>query len=101
MKSQLPNPHASPLQPAVNKFLPDGVQDEAIAPSVTNGAGHDVAQSTESASSADEAWWRTFTLNSREAAAGSPMGYAACGEEDPGAGLELLVSQKRRRTSPP
>lgn len=96
-KSQLPNPQTPSPHPAANIPTPDRVQDQAIEQPLINGTGH----GTETAPSATEVWWRTFTLSSREAAAGSPMGYAACGEEDPGSGLEFLVSQKRRRTDPP
>lgn len=40
---------------------------------------------------------RDFVLTHEEAEAGSPQDGAACGEEDPGAGLELLVSRKENR----
>ena len=96
-KSQLPNPQVQSSQPKASAPVPDRVQDQATEQPSINGTGH----GTETAPGATEVWRRTFTLSSREAAAGSPMGYAACGEEDPGAGLELLVSQKRRGTEPP
>lgn len=38
---------------------------------------------------------RDFVLTHEEAEAGSPPDGAACGEEDPGAGLELLVSRRK------
>lgn len=36
-----------------------------------------------------------YFLNHREAKAGGPADAAACGEEDPGAALELLVGPAR------
>lgn len=97
-KSQLPNPMMPSSQPAKSAPVPDSLQDQTTEQPVTNGNG--TGHGKQTAVSATELWWRTFTLSSREAAAGSPMGYAACGEEDPGSGLELLVSQKRRRDDP-
>lgn len=97
-KSQLPNPMMPSLQPAKSAPVSDSLQDQTTEQPVTNGNG--TGHGKQTAVSATELWWRTFTLSSREAAAGSPMGYAACGEEDPGSGLELLVSQKRRRDDP-
>jgi hypothetical protein len=46
---------------------------------------------------ATEIWWRTFKLSHREAEAGSPADASNCGEEDPGSGLEFLVTQEDRR----
>lgn len=36
---------------------------------------------------------RDLVLTPREARAGSPADIAACGEEDPGSGLEFLVTR--------
>lgn len=95
-KSQLPMIQTSASPPPLSLPPPVWAQDQTSDQSLFDGTGH----GTETTGSASEAWWRTFTLNSREAAAGSPLGYAACGEEDPGSGLEFLVTQKRRRTEP-
>lgn len=37
---------------------------------------------------------RDMLLSHREAEAGSPADVAACGEEDPGSGLEFLVTRE-------
>ncbi|MDQ2076691.1 hypothetical protein [Marinimicrobium sp. ABcell2] len=46
---------------------------------------------------ATPAWWRALILTHEEAEAGGPAGASACGEEDPGSGLEFLVSREDRR----
>src|SRR5690625_7060173 len=83
-KSLLPNPMMPSSQPAKSAPVPDSRQDQTTKQPVTNGTGHE----TQTAVSATELWWRTFTLNSRDAAAGSPMRYAARGEDDPGSRSE-------------
>src|SRR5690606_7859974 len=40
---------------------------------------------------------RDLVLTHREAEAGGPPDGAACGEEDPGSGLEFLVTRGRKR----
>ena len=37
---------------------------------------------------------RSFVLSQREAEAASPENFAVCGEEDPGEGLEFLVTDE-------
>lgn len=95
-KSRMPNPEKPSSRPTAGESVAKVVREQTTEPPLVDVAGH----GPENAPSASEVWWRTFTLNSREAAAGSPEDYAACGEEDPGAGLELLVSQKSRRKDP-
>src|SRR5690625_3404607 len=94
--SLLPNPMMPSSQQAKSAPVPDSRQDQTTKQPVTNDTDHE----TQNAVRATELWWRAFTLNSRVAAAVSPSGHAACGEEDPGSGLELLASQKRRRHDP-
>lgn len=43
----------------------------------------------------DEKFETNFTLSHKEARAASPDDMAVCGEEDPGEGLEFLVSNDR------
>src|SRR5690625_6854296 len=61
-KSQLPNPMMPSSQPAKSAPVPDSRQDQTTKQPVTNGTGHE----TQTAVSATELWWRTFTLNSRD-----------------------------------
>ncbi len=63
--------------------------DPIPAPAKTTSQTNQAKATVDDTNSAEE---HTFVLSSREAKAASPDYMAVCGEEDPGEGLEFLVT---------
>lgn len=79
---------------------PTKTSDPSLAARPSEGSGNvraDKHPAGDTANTSREA--RKRFLNHREAEAGGPADVAACGEEDPGAALEMLVKDADEKNS--